>query len=228
MQAEAHPKKSTGLTIGAWVAAVLGVLVLAAGVTAIWADTSKRDDNGYFSANAHRYQTHTRAISTESITVGSYVPTWLAGKVRLDVSGDKPLFVGIAPKATVDAYLARIEHTEATQSRPRPIQGHLRRPRRDGRSRPARARTVLGGRDSGSSRPLSWKLRSGKWSIVVMNADGSRNVAATIGVGVKVPAALWAGIGLSLFGAALLAAAGVDLHRPLAGRPSRGSESSLG
>jgi len=90
MQAEAHPKKSTGLTIGAWVAAVLGVLVLAAGVTAIWADTSKRDDNGYFSANAHRYQTHTRAISTESITVGSYVPTWLAGKVRLDVSGAKP------------------------------------------------------------------------------------------------------------------------------------------
>jgi thioredoxin-like negative regulator of GroEL len=44
-----------------------------------------------------------------------------------------------------------------------------------------------------------WKLRSGKWSIVVMNADGSRDVAATIGVGVKVPAALWVGIGLTLF-----------------------------
>src|SRR5437762_5753169 len=115
MQADAQPKKSTGLMVGAWVAAVLGVLVLAAGVTAIWADTAKRDDNGYFSANAHRYQTHTRAISTESITVGSYAPTWLAGKVRLDVSGDKPLFLGIAPKSTVDAYLARIEHTEATR-----------------------------------------------------------------------------------------------------------------
>jgi hypothetical protein len=52
-----------------------------------------------------------------------------------------------------------------------------------------------------------WNLRSGKWSIVVMNADGSRNVAATLGVGVKVPAALWVGIGLSLFGATLIAAA---------------------
>src|SRR5204863_7937256 len=50
MQAETQPQKRTGLTIGAWVAAVLGVLVLAAGVTGIWADTSKRDDNGYFSA----------------------------------------------------------------------------------------------------------------------------------------------------------------------------------
>src|SRR5438552_16618814 len=114
MQAETQPEKRTGLTVGAWVAAVLGVLVLAAGATAIWADTSKRDDNGYFSANAHRYQTRTRAISTESITVGSYVPTWLAGKVRLDVSGHKPLFVGIAPKKTADAFLARVEHTEAT------------------------------------------------------------------------------------------------------------------
>jgi len=51
-----------------------------------------------------------------------------------------------------------------------------------------------------------WNLRSGKWSIVVMNADGSRDVAATLGVGVKVPAALWVGLALSVFGAALLAA----------------------
>jgi len=34
MQVATHPKKSTGLTIGAWVAAVLGVLVLAVGATA--------------------------------------------------------------------------------------------------------------------------------------------------------------------------------------------------
>ena len=115
MQTEAHPKKRTGLTFGAWVAVVFGAVLVAAGGTGIWADTWKRDDNGYFAANAHRYQTHTRAIATESIKVGSYVPTWLAGNVRLDVSGDKPLFVGIAPKATVDAYLARIEHTEATR-----------------------------------------------------------------------------------------------------------------
>jgi hypothetical protein len=208
MQAEAHPKKmSTGLTVGAWVAAVLGVLVLAAGVTAIWADTSKRDDNGYFSANAHRYQTHTRAISTESITVGSYVPTWLAGKVRLDVSGDKPLFVGIAPKSTVDAYLARIEHTEATKLDLDPFRvTYVDHSGTIDPGRPA-GEPFWAAKVSGRKGPLLWNLRSGKWSIVVMNADGSRNVAATLGVGVKVPAALWAGIGLTLFGGALLAAA---------------------
>ena len=189
MQADAHPKKNTGLTIGAWVAVVLGVLVLAAGVTAIWADTSKRDDNGYFSANAHRYQTHTRAISTESITVGSYVPTWLAGKVRLDVSGDKPLFVGIAPKATVDAYLARIEHTEATRLDLDPFKvTYVNHPGTVDPGRPASEPFWAAGESRVPVSPLAWKLRSGNWSIVVMNADGSRPVAATIGVGVKVPA----------------------------------------
>ena len=207
MQADAQPKKSTGLMVGAWVAAVLGVLVLAAGVTAIWADTSKRDDNGYFSANAHRYQTHTRAISTESITVGSYVPTWLAGKVRLDVSGDKQLFVGIAPKKTVDAYLARIEHTEATQLDLDPFKvTYVDHTGTVDPGRPARE-PFWAAKVSGRKGPLLWNLRSGKWSIVVMNADGSPNVAANLGVGVKVPAALWAGIGLTLFGCALLAAA---------------------
>jgi len=227
MKADAHPKKNTGLTIGAWVTAVLGVLVLAAGVTAIWADTSKRDDNGYFSANAHRYETHTRAISTESITVGSYVPTWLAGKVRLDVSGDKPLFVGIAPKATVDAYLARIEHTEATHLDLDPFKvTYVDHAGTVDPGRPARE-LFWAARESGDSKPLSWKLRSGKWSIVVMNADGSRNVAATIGVGVKVPAALWVGIGLSLFGAALLAAAGLMFTARSRANRRAGAEAAL-
>jgi hypothetical protein len=210
MQREApQPQKRTGLLVGAWVAAVLGAIVLAAGGTAIWADTSERDSKGYFSANAHQYQTDTRAIATESITVGSYVPTWLAGKVRLDVSGEKPLFVGVAPKATVDAYLARIEHTEATDLDLDPFKvTYVDHAGTIDPGRPARE-LFWAASVSGTSTPLAWKLRSGTWSIVVMNADGSPGVAATIGVGVKVPALLWTGIGLTLFGGALLAAAGL-------------------
>jgi hypothetical protein len=209
MQTEAHPKKRTGLMIGASLVAILGAIVLAAGATAIWAHNSKRDDNGYFSANAHRYQTQTRAIATDSITVGSYVPTWLAGKVRLDISGAKPLFVGIAPKATVDAYLVRVEHTDATNLDLDPFRvTYVDHTGTVDPGTPARE-PFWAAAVSGTSTPLTWKLRSGSWSIVVMNADGSRDVAATIGVGVKVPAALWVGIGLSLFGAALLVVAGL-------------------
>lgn len=209
MPTEAQPTKRTGLTIGAWVVALLGVIALAAGATGIWADTSERDSNGYLSAQAHRYQTHTRAIATENITVGSYVPTWLAGKVRLDVSGPEPLFVGIAPKSTVDAYLARVEHTDATKLDLDPFKvTYVDHPGTVDPGRPARE-PFWAAAVSGTSRPLNWNLRSGDWSIVVMNADGSRNVAARIGVGVEVPALLWAGIGLTLFGVVLLAIAGL-------------------
>jgi hypothetical protein len=227
MQAEAHPKKRTGLTIGAWVVVVLGALVLAAGGTGIWANTWKRDDNGYFSAKAHRYQTHTRAIATESITVGSYVPTWLAGKVRLDISGDKPLFVGIAPKATADAYLARIEHTQATDLGLDPFKvTYVDHPGTVDPGRPA-SEPFWAAAVSGTSSPLTWKLRSGTWSIVVMNADGSRGVAATIGVGVKVLALLWAGIGLSLFGGALLVTAGLMFAARSRGYSRAGATAAL-
>src|SRR3954470_6197958 len=227
MQTDAQPKQSTGLAVGAWVAGVLGVLVLAAGATAIWADTSKRDDNGYFSSNAHRCQTHTRAISTETITVGSYVPTWLAGKVRLDISGDKPLFVGIAPKKTVDAYLARVQHTEATQLDLDPFKvTYVDHP---GTVNPGRAagEPFWAAKVSGRKGPLAWNLHSGKWSIVVMNADGSRDVAATLGVGVKVPAALWAGIGLTLFGCSLLAASALMFAARSRAGSRRGAEAVL-
>jgi hypothetical protein len=209
MQAEAKPQKRTGLTVGAWIAVVLGAVIAAAGGTAIWANTWERDDNGYISAKAHRYQTHTRAIATENITVGSYVPTWLAGKVRLDVSGDKPLFVGIAPKTTVDAYLARVEHTEATKLDLDPFKVTYVDHAGTVNPGPPAHELFWAAGVSGTNSPLTWKLRSGDWSIVVMNADGSRGVAASVGVGVKVPALLWAGIGLILVGGALLAAAGL-------------------
>ena len=208
MQSEAPQKKSTALLVVGSVAALIGAIVLAAGGTAIWADTH-RDANGYFSANAHEYQSGTRAIATESITVGSAVPTWLAGNVRLDVSGDKPVFVGIARKATVDRYLAGVAHAEATDLDLDPFK--VRYVNHAGAADPGRPadQPFWEATSSGAKAPLTWKLRSGKWSIVVMNTDGSPDVSASIAVGVKVPALLWAGIGLAAFGGALLAAGGL-------------------
>jgi hypothetical protein len=205
MQPEAPQKK--GLLIGGSVVAVIGAIFLAVGVTGIWAET-QRDANGYFSTNAHEYQSGTRAIETERIWVGSAVPTWLAGNVRLDVSGDKSLFVGVARKATVDAYLAGVAHTEATDLDLDPF--NVTYVNHAGTAKPGRpADQPFWEATSTGTGPLTWKLHSGKWSVVVMNTDGSPDVSASIAVGVKVPALLWAGIGFTVFGAALLAAAGL-------------------
>jgi len=201
--------KRTGLVIGAAVLAIIGAVAVAAGITGIVADQWKRDGNGYFSANAHRYSTDTRAIATEKVAVGDYVPTWLAGKVRLGVAGDKPVFVGIAPKKTVDAYLARIDHDEATHLGFDPFGVTYAHHAGTEVPGPPAAEPFWTAKATGEA--LAWKLRSGDWSIVVMNADGSPGVAASIDAGVKVPTLLWAALGLTLFGLALLAAAGAML-----------------
>ncbi len=198
-------KKSTGLLVGGSIVAVLGAIVVALGGTGIWAET-QRDSNGYFSTHSHLYSSNTRAIESDGIRVGSAVPTWFAGNVRLDVSGDKHVFVGIARKATVDAYLANVAHAEATDLDFDPFS--VKYEAHGGSARPGRpAGQPFWEATSTGGGSLDWKLRPGKWSVVVMNSDGSSDVSAAVAVGVKVPGLLWAGIGFVAFGSALLAGA---------------------
>ena len=198
-------KKSTGLLVGASIVALLGGIFVALGGTGIWAGT-QRDSNGYFSTHSHHYRSNTRAIESDGIRVGSAVPTWFAGNVRLDVSGDKRVFVGIARKATVDAYLAKVAHAEATDLDFDPFK--VTYVTHAGSAHPGRPgdQPFWEAASTGTG-SLDWKLRPGKWSVVVMNTDGSSNVSAAIAVGVKVPALLWAAIGFTAFGGALLAGA---------------------
>jgi hypothetical protein len=198
--------KRTGLLIGASILAVVGVIAAAAGVTGIVADQWKRDANGYFSSNAHVFHSTSRAIASEKVAIGDYVPTWLAGNVRLGVSSEKPVFVGIAPKKTVDRYLAGVNHDEATRLDLDPFR--VTYVHHAGTKAPGRPADQVFWAASSTGKPLTWKMRSGNWSVVVMNADGSSGVSASIDAGVKVPALLWAGIGLTAGGLLLLAASG--------------------
>jgi hypothetical protein len=47
---------------------------------------------------------------------------------------------------------------------------------------------------------LTWKAKDGDWAVVLMNADGSRGVAATIDLGAKMSFLLWVAIGSLLAG----------------------------
>jgi hypothetical protein len=59
---------------------------------------------------------------------------------------------------------------------------------------------------------LAWKSRPGNWRAVVMNADGSREVTASMQFGARTPLLKW--LGVALLGLALIAAAtAAALHR---------------
>jgi hypothetical protein len=211
-------KRRNGLTFGGAIVALLAAGVLAVAGVAIWTDVAKRDGSGYVSTNAHRYTTPTRAIATDEVTIGTEIPKRLIGKVRLQASSAKPVFVGIARKAKVDAYLAGASYATAKDLDLDPFKvsyvGH------SGSASPGRpaSQTFWAASAVGTdTAQLTWTPKSGSWSVVVMNADGSPGVSADVTAGAKLAWLLWTGIAIALVGGLLLAAAALMLVRGLRG-----------
>jgi Domain of unknown function (DUF4389) len=125
-------------------------------------------------------------------------------RVRAADAGGGAIFVGIARQGDLDRYLAGVAHDQVTD-----VNGSsVTSTRHAGDHRPA----APGGQRfweasaSGTGRQtVVWKIRSGRWSVVVMNASARPGVDARVNVSAKSDIVLW--IGLGLLGGGLLAAA---------------------
>ena len=206
----------TAAIVVASVLAALSLTSLALGAVTLWGD-AQRDDQGYFSTATHRYTATTSALTTEDLDVEGDVPGWVAGdddiygKLRLRVASHdgQPVFAGIARTTDVERYLAGAAHTEVTDIETSPFEVDYddhegtRRP-----APPADERIWAASVEGSGRRTLDWDVREGRWSVVVMNADGSRGVDADVRAGVSIGFleplgwGLLAGSGLLLLGAA--------------------------
>ena len=198
---------ATGRIVAAIVLGLVALGLIAAGGAGLYARTAT-SDHGWITTGSHRYAAGGRAIVSGSLDVGQ-MPDWLVAKARVTASSatGRAIFVGVGSRRDVDRYLAGVAHSTLEDVNFGPFAPtYAYAGGRVVPARPAAQRFWVEASVGREPRAVSWKLRSGHWRVVVMNADGSPNVAVTAKVGAYVRGAL--AIALSLLGAGLLFAGG--------------------
>jgi hypothetical protein len=195
------------LVVGS-IAALLALTLLVGGCAAVVVDRTQRDDDGFLMSPAEDFSTATYAIASENADVDFDGPDWattdLLGTVRIRSESERPVFVGIARAEDVAEYLDGVEHAVVTEIDDEPE--YSERPGGAPDGQPADQTFWAASATGAGEQTLEWDPEDGSWNVVVMNADGSRGVAAELSIGGELDPLLWIGVGL-LVGGGLLAAA---------------------
>ncbi len=220
---------------GRIVAVVIGSIVflmggglLAGGATLAVTDQALRNDQGYLMSPSQSLSTASYAVESEPLKLegsgADVVPQRLLGDVRLraHAPAGQQIFIGVAPAADVNAYLAGVGH--ATLTGLDRVDGASEPTYRESQggapSVPPAKKDIWTASASGTgNQELTWKPKSGDWAMVVMNADGTSQVAADVAVGATAPALGWIMAGLFVAGGVLvLISIGIVLAAVQAGR----------
>jgi hypothetical protein len=197
------------------IAGFVAVGLLIAGGVVLWAN-HKKDSDGYLSTSSERFSTSAYAIATDNLDVKIDAPGWVVsqdhyGKVRLKAAPrtGKPVFVGIAPTSAVTAYLGGTPHEKLTDVSYTPFRASYEFQAGDRRpGLPADQRFWVASAQGTGRQTATWDVRRGDWSVVVMNADGSPGVDASVSAGARLPFLAPVGWGSVGGGALLLVVAG--------------------
>ncbi|MFD7152978.1 hypothetical protein ACFV9C_00175 [Kribbella sp. NPDC059898] len=138
--------------------------------------------------------------------------------LHVSVSGDKPLFVGVAQDLDVRDYLAGVAHTQVTRFGLPATFGTEEVRGRTNKLTPPGELDWWVAQSAAGAQSLSWPVQDGRYDVVVMNADGTPAVGAQVTFGLQVHRLF--GLCLLVLGAGVLALAfGVALLRRR--RPAR-------
>jgi len=189
---------------------VLGLLVGAAAITgALMTLDEDRDPDDFFISDGHRLERSSFAITSEGIDVLSDAPGWVADRltdpVDVRVSGSSndgsDLFLGIGTSDDVEAYLTGVAYDEVDSIE---FEGSdIDYVHHGGASSPG----VPGGESFWATsvegpgiQTLDWSIEQGEWTVVVMNADGSAGVDASLVFGARISNFVWVAWGVFAFG----------------------------
>lgn len=217
------------VVIGALLA-LLALLALALGGVGLWAHTTQRDADGWLSSSWRQLDTSANALTAEGVELGDIhggPEDWISdlGPVRVRarrVDGG-PVLVAIAPAAQMTAAMRGVPHMQVQDLHRHGYSGTLH----PGSQVLDPATVDWAARASGpGTQTARWDPESGRWSVVVMNADGRPGVNVDVQVGARVSwlgavsaALLGGGALLALAAAALLVVGVGGTARPLAAAP---------
>jgi hypothetical protein len=211
--------------------ALVSLGLLAGGGVLVWAHTTQRDDDGYYSTRSERFQSDGYAIRSDDLDLGTDGADWLfeegrLATIRLTGRALNPgpgLFLGIGREEDVERYLEDVEHDVLVDVDLDPFRPEYRRMAGTREPEPPETQPFWA---AARDHRVTWDVEEGDWVAVAMNADGSRGVAAEISVGAKSDLVLWAalvvlGLGmLFVAGAAGLIVLGLRGAHPLAPEPA--------
>ncbi|HUV19350.1 MAG TPA: hypothetical protein VMW33_12785 [Ilumatobacteraceae bacterium] len=211
-------------------------MLLAGGALAVGYATQRNDD-GYFDVTIDQLQTPTAAITGEDVKFAADPgsPDWLIDAIDLDVrlratalDSEQEIFIGIARQRDLDRYLADVAHDRVIR-----IVGTTPVYRQQGTEVAAIAEPTEQdfwvARAAGSgTQELDWSATGGRWAAVVMNADGTPGITASMTIGAKSGLIAPLAVFLTLLGVVLTAGAVVLIVYGAAGARRRpGSEDAI-
>jgi hypothetical protein len=180
---------------------LLASLMLAAGGAAVAiADNTQRDAGGYLMSDPIALEAGGYAITSANLEIqgAARLPHRILGTAKVSVTpnGDIPVFVGVAKTSDVRSYLGGVQRTQVSVFAEDPVYQKL------AGGAPAMAPTKsdiwVAQAAGGQAQTVTWPVENGNWTIVVMNADGSRGVSADVATGATVPGIDWIYGGLFL------------------------------
>jgi hypothetical protein len=215
------------------IVALLALALLAGGAVLFWAHTSERDAEGYYSTGNERFHTQTYALVSDDLDIGTDGPDWLFRKGRLgtirlrgtSAEPGKQIFIGIARTTDVNGYLGNVSRARVSDVGLDPFSVEYEPLTGNATPEPPQSRTFWAESASGAG-PVTvrWEVAKGDWSIIVMNTDASRGVAADISLGAKVGFIFWIALGLVIIGALLGAGAALLIYFAARRRPPTAPE----
>lgn len=207
-------------TAGRIVSLVVGCLVglgaaglAVPGFALLVADQVVRDEDGFLMSPEEYFSSASYAIASDDVQMhaggpADLTPAALLGDVRLTALGDanEAIFIGVARADDLHGYLDQVQHATLVDLQ----DGDPVYRETDGAqptTRPQDQDFWVAASSGTGLQEVTWTPESGRWSVLVMNADASADVAVTMAAGAEVPALPWmVGILLSLAGLGLVVA----------------------